>query len=408
MLPKKRKFTAADYDSFIVEPPSQPGDEATSSEEPITSITNSNDEPSSGQDVGGDSLMSEDGATSSNNNNGCDKVDASQYHPCNNEVQAKETNISLNEQLGNDNDEETVGIDLSKRRHESSERNSPVQSPPQPYSKYVSSSSGQPPFDPANRSPRRNSSSNFEKYKSSSLGDRNLEDVEEAIQNRQHVTPIPQQRHRYMSSPMSSVQYSARTNSSGIRISTPIGGHSLTRPRSAASDIAHGAFYGRSDQMLESEHHSEATSQHYQSQPGLKGVGPSSLPHSHPNNPVSVIPRQRLEGNFEIDLSDWIGHRILARRPSRDGSCNYYWPGMIHATFEDNRVSVSLDGEDNPLTYENVLSMAAKCAIVSDVVPSTNQVIALKVFRNIFIVLNLFHLPPTLTDNFISFRNLTG
>ena len=95
MLPKKRKFTAADFDSFIVEPPSQPGDEATSSEEPITSITNSNDEPSSVQDVGGDSLISEEEATSSNNNNGCEKVDARPYLHCNNEVQAQETNNNV-------------------------------------------------------------------------------------------------------------------------------------------------------------------------------------------------------------------------------------------------------------------------------------------------------------------------
>ena len=182
-----------------------------------------------------------------------------------------------------------------------------------------------------------------------------------------------QQRTRYASSPMSGVQYSARTNSAGVRISTPIGSQSIGRPRSATSDIAQGTFYGRPDQILESDHLGEANSQYYQSQSMLKGVSGNNSQLPHPNNASSMIPRHRLEGNIDIDLSDWIGHRILARRPSRDGSCNYYWPGMIHATFEDNRVSVSLDSEPDPLTYENVLSLV-KCSIVSDVVPSTNQV----------------------------------
>lgn len=375
MLPKKRKFTAADFDSFIVEPPSQPADEGTISEEPITSITNSNNESISVQDAGGDSLMSDDG-TASNNNNGCEKVDAKPYHPCNNEVQAREMDDANNELVGTENEQETVGIDLSKRRHDSHGRHSPIQSPHQPFSQYSGSRSAQIPFQQSDCSPRRNSTSNFDKYKSSSIVDRSIDDAEESIPSRQHVTPISQQRHRYMSSPMAGVQHSSRTNSA-MRISTPLGSHALSRPRSAASDVAQGTFYGRSEQLLESDHHIEANSQYLQSQHGFKGADGNNLAHSHPNNPATVVPRQRLEGNFDIELSDWIGHRILARRPSRDGCCNYYWPGMIHSTYEDNRVSVSLDGEETPLIYENVLSMA-KCSIVSDVVPSTNQVSNLK------------------------------
>ena len=168
MLPKKRKFTAADFDSFIVEPPSQPGDEGTISEEPITSITNSNDESISVQDAGGESLMSEDGTTS-NNNNGCEKVDAKPYLPCNNEVQARERDDANNELVGTENEQETVGIDLSKRRHDSRERHSPIQSPPQPFPQYAGPSSAHLPFHTSDCSPRRNSTSNFEKYKSHSF-----------------------------------------------------------------------------------------------------------------------------------------------------------------------------------------------------------------------------------------------
>ena len=83
----------------------------------------------------------------------------------------------------------------------------------------------------------------------------------------------------------------------------------------------------------------------------------------------------------DVDLSDWIGHRVLARRLTKDGTCSYYWPGAIQAILEGDRVSVTLEGEDAPLVCDNVLSMN-RCAIVSDVVPSTSQVSTLK-FKNI-------------------------
>ena len=173
-----------------------------------------------------------------------------------------------------------------------------------------------------------------------------------------------------MSSPITGVPYSSRN---AIRINTPVGHHSLTRPRSAASDITQGTFYGRSDQIGEADQHLDDNSQYFPSQTSTANVSGGSIHMSHPSNPTSSIQRQRLQHSFDVDLSDWIGHRILARRPSREGSCHYYWPGVIQGTYEDSRVSVSLDGEESPVVYDNVLSVA-RCGVVSDVIPSTTQV----------------------------------
>ena len=174
-----------------------------------------------------------------------------------------------------------------------------------------------------------------------------------------------------MSSPIASLQYSNRNS---IRINTPIGHHSLTRPHSAASDITQGPLYGRSDQIGDSDQHLEENSQYFPSQSSNANVSGSSIHLSHHSNHPTSVQRQRIQPSFDIDLSDWIGHRILARRPSREGNCHYYWPGVIQATFEATlSVSVLLDGEEGSVVYDNVLSMT-RCAVVSDVIPSTTQV----------------------------------
>ena len=369
MLPKKRKFTPEDYDSYIVGSPSHVADEDITSEQPITSIATSSEERLSIQNISNSSVSEE--VTS--NNNDCEKVKTKIYHHGNEEAQVKSMGNLENEQTEKRSEHDNVGIDLSKRRQDVGIRRSSVQSPPppQPFQQYASTSSAHLPFEQTQCNSRRNSSSIGEPYKTSCVPERSTGEVEGTLINRQHTIPLPHQRHRFMSSPITSAQYSSRN---AIRINTPVGNHSLTRPRSAASDITQGTLHGRSDQIADTASQQlEEHSQYFPSQTSNANVSGGSIHMSHPTNPASSIQRQRLQHSFDVDLSDWIGHRILARRPSREGSCHYYWPGVIQGTYEDSRVSVSLDGEESPVVYDNVLSVA-RCGVVSDVIPSTTQV----------------------------------
>ena len=74
----------------------------------------------------------------------------------------------------------------------------------------------------------------------------------------------------------------------------------------------------------------------------------------------------------ELDLSEWVGHRVLALRGE------FYFPGVIQdilRTSETGRdVSVLFDGDSDPLTYKNVLDSREKPPIISDAIPLTNQV----------------------------------
>ena len=74
----------------------------------------------------------------------------------------------------------------------------------------------------------------------------------------------------------------------------------------------------------------------------------------------------------ELDLSEWVGHRVLALRGE------FYFPGVIQdiiRTSETGRdVSVLFDGDSEPLTYKNVLDSREKPPIISDAIPLTNQV----------------------------------
>ena len=74
----------------------------------------------------------------------------------------------------------------------------------------------------------------------------------------------------------------------------------------------------------------------------------------------------------ELDLSEWVGHRVLALRGE------YYFPGVIRdivRTSEQGRdVTVLFDGDSAPLSYKNVLASTDKPPIISDAIPLTNQV----------------------------------
>ena len=69
-----------------------------------------------------------------------------------------------------------------------------------------------------------------------------------------------------------------------------------------------------------------------------------------------------------MDLSEWLGHRILARRD------DFFCPGIIKAAYKDNSLAVDFESEETPLIYSNVLSRGDFDTIISDSVPATNQI----------------------------------
>ncbi len=69
-----------------------------------------------------------------------------------------------------------------------------------------------------------------------------------------------------------------------------------------------------------------------------------------------------------LDLSEWVGHRILARRDQ------YFCPGVIKAAYKDNSVAIDFETEESPLIYCNVLSKGDFDTIISDAVPATSQI----------------------------------
>ncbi len=89
---------------------------------------------------------------------------------------------------------------------------------------------------------------------------------------------------------------------------------------------------------------------------------------------------------FDLDLRDWIGHRVLARRgglapptgssssSSSSGPSSVFCPGVVRGVYEGYSVSVLFDGEDQPLVYHEVLAPQEIDTIISDAVPTTNQV----------------------------------
>lgn len=71
---------------------------------------------------------------------------------------------------------------------------------------------------------------------------------------------------------------------------------------------------------------------------------------------------------FDINLSDWIGHRVLARRDQ------FFCPGVIKKVFEGYSVSILFDGEDQPLIYHEILAQSEYDTIISDAVPMSNKI----------------------------------
>ena len=60
--------------------------------------------------------------------------------------------------------------------------------------------------------------------------------------------------------------------------------------------------------------------------------------------------RSESRPNPSLDLTEWVGHRILARRDQ------YFCPGVIKAAYKDNSVAIDFETEESPLIYCNVLS----------------------------------------------------
>ena len=70
---------------------------------------------------------------------------------------------------------------------------------------------------------------------------------------------------------------------------------------------------------------------------------------------------------FDLDLRDWIGHRVLARRDQ------YFCPGVVRNVYEGYSVSILFDGEEQPLVYHEVLARGELDTVISDAVPASNQ-----------------------------------
>ena len=77
------------------------------------------------------------------------------------------------------------------------------------------------------------------------------------------------------------------------------------------------------------------------------------------------------KGTFDVDLREWLGHRVLARRDK------YFCPGVIRDVYDGYSVSIHFDGEDQPLVYHEVMAKSELDTVISDAVPNTNQVSAI-------------------------------
>ncbi len=71
---------------------------------------------------------------------------------------------------------------------------------------------------------------------------------------------------------------------------------------------------------------------------------------------------------FDLDLRDWIGQRVLARRDQ------YYCPGVVKNVYEGYSLSILFDGEEQPLVYHEILARGELDTVISDSVPASSQV----------------------------------
>jgi hypothetical protein len=86
-----------------------------------------------------------------------------------------------------------------------------------------------------------------------------------------------------------------------------------------------------------------------------------------PTLPPPLAPKSE-SSKFDLDLRDWIGHRVLARRDQ------YFCPGVVKNVYEGYSVSILFDGEEQPLVYHEVLARGELDTVISDSVPATSQV----------------------------------
>ena len=95
------------------------------------------------------------------------------------------------------------------------------------------------------------------------------------------------------------------------------------------------------------------------------------------------------QSRLNIDLTEWVGHRVLAVKG------DIYCSGVISEVSQSSdTVTVILDGESQPSVYRDILALPGqeRPTIISDVIPATNQVtvgsrfcVMLDSKRNIFV-----------------------
>ncbi len=93
---------------------------------------------------------------------------------------------------------------------------------------------------------------------------------------------------------------------------------------------------------------------------------PSPYCRQTSSSPLLIKPHQSKK--FDLDLRDWIGCRVLARRD------RFFCPGVIRNVYEGYSVSILFDAEEQPLVYHEVLAKAEIDTVIADAVPATSQV----------------------------------
>jgi len=97
--------------------------------------------------------------------------------------------------------------------------------------------------------------------------------------------------------------------------------------------------------------------------PHLQQQQPTST-KSADSNPVPVTRSPPI-----LDLREWKGHRVLAKRDS------VYMPGVIVGVIEHSTITVTFDADGVPVTYTDVIiSNSSFYDIVSDASPTPSQV----------------------------------
>ena len=104
---------------------------------------------------------------------------------------------------------------------------------------------------------------------------------------------------------------------------------------------------------------------------------------------LNLSKNQSRQSRLNIDLTEWVGHRVLAVKG------DIYCSGVITEVAQSaDTVTVSLDGESQPSLYRDILALPGqeRPPIISDVIPATNQVtvgsrfcVMLDSKRNIFV-----------------------